>query len=603
MLDNFKRAIKYSYAKKLLLLVSIITICIFIAFDIVVISLSNSYLTNQVVGQINTISKETSAVLDNFMTAKIQSLNQIAAPLPIRDFLTNVKSKNEIKSNTRYTAVNGILNSSLKIDEDFSSTWIVSDTGNFKYSSDYLVSSDDFNIKTQPWYSTLSTVTDEDYIWFSSVPTKSSNNNEPYFTIVTPVFENSNIVGYAGADVNFSNLTKMFEKFEFIDGTKTAIISNDGTGIYVKNDDNFFNTFTDEHDTISLSLRTYLRTGEKSYKLDSFNPNSNYVSFQKNNLTAWNVMVFCDGYSVFHDRNVLSLTIVLLTACAAALIIIFVYRRILLSISDVPKIIKVIDDVNNGIYTSKIGSASSDEFGQIANAIDNMSTDLQNRIEVIENYAYYDQLTELPNQNKMYEVLGEFITYAFDHSGKFALVFLDINNFKWINDTLGHNFGDEFLKVFSKCIKETLDEYGVVSRFSGDKFVLLIPFSGENEILSEYITKIQNKFQQPIVVCGDQIFVRFSVGVAVYPDDGANSELLLRNADIAMNISKENGYNVIEYYNNNLHKSVLNKALISQNLVNALDNGELFLNYQPILTTQNREIHGFEVLLRWTNDK
>ena len=135
-------------------------------------------------------------------------------------------------------------------------------------------------------------------------------------------------------------------------------------------------------------------------------------------------------------------------------------------------------------------------------------------------------------------------------------------------------------------------------RFSGDEFVILTEFNDDYGIIDELVANLRYAFREPIEILNDKMYAQFSVGISAYPDDDTNADMLLRDADIAMSRAKERGKGRTAYYNASLHQKVLSKATIAQKLNSALANNEMFLNFQPINSVQNDDIHGYKVLIR-----
>ena len=179
-------------------------------------------------------------------------------------------------------------------------------------------------------------------------------------------------------------------------------------------------------------------------------------------------------------------------------------------------------------------------------------------------------------------------------------MFVDIDNFKWLNETLGHNFGDAVLCSFADIMKEQLPSELSIFRFSGDEFIILKEFDTDYSEVNAIIEKLHNCFNKPLEILNDKIYIKFSIGISIYPNDDLTPDLLLRDAEMALHRAKENGKDRVAFYTNASRKnSLLSKAAIARSLNEALEKGELSLHYQPIISADTCDIHGFEVLLRW----
>lgn len=219
----------------------------------------------------------------------------------------------------------------------------------------------------------------------------------------------------------------------------------------------------------------------------------------------------------------------------------------------------------------------------------------QNRIEIMANY---DALTSLPNRLKLEEQLAYVLSLAKRHNWKFALLFLDIDHFKDINDTLGHGVGDELLIKFAHRIKESLREEDILARFGGDEFVILLPDT--NEIDAQQVAqKILSVINAPFPFINNELTVSASIGIAMYPEDGSDRETLYKHADTAMNRAKREGRNNYSCFTKEMQLSAKRNLKLSNALYHALKKNELHLVYQPQISAKTGELIGAEALLRW----
>lgn len=215
--------------------------------------------------------------------------------------------------------------------------------------------------------------------------------------------------------------------------------------------------------------------------------------------------------------------------------------------------------------------------------------------------ANYDQLTGLLNRHYMQSYMHSVFTRARRHRKKVALLFMDLDNFKHINDTLGHNSGDEVLKQTAKRISSQLRGSDTAARTGGDEFTVLLENLEENAHAEVVARKLVNMFQQPFMVNGQQIHTTVSVGISIYPDDGDSHDQLMQCADIAMYQAKDNGRNNYCFFSLEMRRSSEQQMLISHHLRYALARDELSLLFQPKINISKGCIVGAEALLRWHN--
>ncbi|HCY63374.1 MAG TPA: hypothetical protein DHV59_11205 [Oxalobacteraceae bacterium] len=227
-------------------------------------------------------------------------------------------------------------------------------------------------------------------------------------------------------------------------------------------------------------------------------------------------------------------------------------------------------------------------------AIENKQT--EDRIRYL---AHYDEMTALPNRALFNQILNHAMKAAHRRQQKLAVMFVDLDRFKNINDTFGHSAGDQALQEFAERMRNCLRENDTVARMGGDEFYVLIEELTDGEVAANVAEKILEEAARPFYVDGQECHLSASIGIALYPDDGGDAMALLKNSDIAMYRAKSDGKNAYRFYSasNNIH-SVERLALESQ-LRRAIDNEELQLYYQPKVDVYTGRINGVEALVRW----
>jgi diguanylate cyclase (GGDEF)-like protein/PAS domain S-box-containing protein len=218
--------------------------------------------------------------------------------------------------------------------------------------------------------------------------------------------------------------------------------------------------------------------------------------------------------------------------------------------------------------------------------------------EMIQRIAFYDTLTDLPNRNMLYDRLLNAIRTDEGAGKPMALLLMDLDQFKEINDTLGHQRGDLLLQQVGIRLKSVLFEPDVVSRLGGDEFAVLLPRLGEAQDVHQVVDKILRALQEPFLIEGLPIIVEVSIGVAWYPKHGDNPESLMRSADVAMYAAKQTGSGSIIYDAKHDRHSPRRLALMGE-LRQALEAGQLFLHYQPKIDLKTNRVIGVEALARW----
>ena len=226
-------------------------------------------------------------------------------------------------------------------------------------------------------------------------------------------------------------------------------------------------------------------------------------------------------------------------------------------------------------------------------------TQHKTREEQIWRQANYDHLTALPNRQMFQTRLQDAIQNADSNNKEFALIFLDLDLFKDVNDTLGHDVGDLLLKEVGKRLLSCVRDSDTVARIGGDEFTVIVADVANPKIVERICEEILAKIAQPYILEGHTATVSASIGVTMYPEDANNSSELLKNADMAMYTAKECGRNQYCFYMPVLREAIQARVLFSQNLQTAMTENQFILYYQPIVNMRTGEVTKFEALIRW----
>ncbi len=249
----------------------------------------------------------------------------------------------------------------------------------------------------------------------------------------------------------------------------------------------------------------------------------------------------------------------------------------------------------------RLAEKGNREFVYIRKSINNLLAKIEDHQERIKNMALYDQLTGIPNRTLFIDILRRDISLS-SRTGKIiGVVFIDLDDFKSVNDTLGHEMGDELIRQISKRLSGSIRKHDTVARFGGDEFLLILNNMAEINDLQKKVEKIMDIFHEPFLLNKMEYFVTCSAGVSVYPVDGEDSETLVKNADIAMYNSKSNGKNAYLFCSQMIKEDLTEKIELTNYLYRALERKELEVYYQPQICIENKKIVGFEALLRWNH--
>lgn len=215
--------------------------------------------------------------------------------------------------------------------------------------------------------------------------------------------------------------------------------------------------------------------------------------------------------------------------------------------------------------------------------------------------ASHDPLTGLPNRQQFEENLGELLRQSHRNERQAALLFMDLDHFKHINDTQGHQAGDAVLRLAAQRLTDCCGDGRLLARFGGDEFTLLLPEVSGAEAVEQVAARILARFQEPMPLPGGQRPVTLSLGIALYPQDGVTAPQLMANADAAMYRAKAAGRAQASFFDRALAARLADRMHKETLLWQAMDRGELSVHYQPVVRTEDAQVVGAEALLRWTN--
>ena len=246
-------------------------------------------------------------------------------------------------------------------------------------------------------------------------------------------------------------------------------------------------------------------------------------------------------------------------------------------------------------------SAVRDAQGRPSNYIEIFSdiTERKEREERVHHLAHHDALTDLPNRQLLRDRIAQALALAERSRSRIAVMFLDLDRFKTVNDSLGHGVGDELLKEVSRRLRSCMRASDTVSRLGGDEFVILMPNVADAEHVAVTARKILNTVARPYNISGHELVSTPSIGISVYPADGTDVDTLLRNADAAMYHAKGTGRNNYQFFTQDMNARALERLSLEHSLRRALERDELRLHFQPQYSLADGCMVGMEALLRW----
>jgi diguanylate cyclase (GGDEF)-like protein len=301
-----------------------------------------------------------------------------------------------------------------------------------------------------------------------------------------------------------------------------------------------------------------------------------------------------------HHQQFWALAMLLLVTLLGAGIVLLLEWRVL---GPVRRLGRIMAEDKPGSLAPLEESTRVDEIGDLMRAFTRMRAGIAKHDRDIRRMAYTDPLTGLANRLSFRELLDDRLLTLHASSGELALLFVDLDDFKRVNDTLGHEAGDEVLSQLSARLRLTLERFGAraadIARFGGDEFIVLYMADDIRAASARLAEALLEEIERPLLLGGKQVFLGASIGITMFPFDAYHAGQLLKNADIAMYQAKVAGKNCYRFYSRAMDQAVERRVQLEQDLRGAWDRGELSVAYQPIYGLSDGRIRGAEALLRW----
>mgnify|MGYP002336148468 FL=1 len=215
--------------------------------------------------------------------------------------------------------------------------------------------------------------------------------------------------------------------------------------------------------------------------------------------------------------------------------------------------------------------------------------------------SYYDSLTQLPNRQMLKELLSEALRASRKQESPLGVLFLDLDQFKYVNDTMGHAAGDILLQTAAKRMMKLMPKGAILARMGGDEFAFILPRMGSSDDAKRFAEMIIETFKESFPLNNNEVFITTSIGISVFPDDGRNADTLMKNADTAMYRAKEQGRNNYQYYTPTAHPDGIERIKMETMMRHAIERDEFVVYYQPRMSTYTGELVCVEALVRWMN--
>ncbi|KNY25620.1 bifunctional diguanylate cyclase/phosphodiesterase [Pseudobacteroides cellulosolvens] len=396
---------------------------------------------------------------------------------------------------------------------------------------------------------------------------------------------------------NFSNTSyNIIEAY----GKDIDVVVLDENGTYVSNS-SLKQLFKREIDPNFQKIKT-LVSSKNPIDIVYSNNEKKIVSTSLIPVTGWYVLVYQSYDSAFEAKS--KANMIFIISAIVSIVLFFIVS--LLRANSMSRLFEKFDiqtqAIASGNSSEKIKIDSFSEFSNLEEKFNLMIEKLQSREEKLKWIAYNDTLTGLKNRSFLLNHL-EVLLDKNNGNKSVGIIYFDLDNFKTINDTYGHSYGDMLLSEVSKRLIAINNDSYIIARIGGDEFVVINSCMVDIWEMADFSNRILKALEEPFVFEDNQLFIGASIGISAYPKDAQTVEELLKCADMAMYFAKENGKNKWQIFDSKMKEIVERNLNVERYLRKAIDRNEFSLSYQPQFHTITNKMRGFEVLLRWDNDE
>jgi len=562
-----------------------------IVFLIVAGSMYQQHLTNQHLVEENV--KEMTSLSANLLNEKISSWLSTKSKV-IEDIAVNF-ARGSYTENEKLVVMEDLMAEN----EEFFSIYWGSPTNKMINASGWQPPAD-FDLRERPWYEKA--VKEEELIYTEAFV--NASNDDIIITIAKPVYSKNNdqLLGVVAGDLSIKTIIDFVKKekeaekgFFLLVDSKKNILAHPDHDYSLKDGPPSLSEKYDNSFHFNSDFKNYVN------KIN-FNENEGYLTYIPVKNTDWYLGSFTPltNYTDTYSRLFRSFMRAFLVSAIVFIIFFYIHNKYVFSpLKKFDEDIRKIDLENNLDYRIEVDEKSDLKFlkksiNKVLDKTQDYFGELKEKREYINFLANHDPLTELPNRRKFMDKLKDEL--KIENEG--AVLLLDLDNFKDINDTLGHLYGDKVLKKISKKLIELESKKIFVSRFGGDEFLILIRGEAEIEKVNEYINKITEHLEKPINVFNNELHIEFSMGVTLYPQDSTDMNKLITNADTAMYRVKKKGKSHYMYFNKKMTKKLNEKKRIKNILRDAIKSNGFKLKFQPQVNLKTGKADKLEALLR-----
>lgn len=446
------------------------------------------------------------------------------------------------------------------------------------------------------------------------------------FDIFAPVTdpESLRILGYLRSTVNASCLRECLESITVGKSGFCFLLDNNGRYIYHPDPELIGSTISSEKlASVSADFTKGLQANNGSF-IYYFEGTNLAIGYSVLPDTSWVLFIRQDLSEI---KSLTTVLLALLTFVCAVLLIITALvadalaRKITTPIIELRDAMRTAADGNLNIQANL---RSNNEIGELSKSFNKMlhiiktnyedlesmhdelvssEEQLRSNYDHIEFLAYHDTLTNLPNKLAFLDYVNAVLTSSQAESAMHAVYFVDLDNFKTVNDTLGHEYGDTLLIKTAQILSSMVGKDGMLARAGGDEFLIFKENVKSKEMAIDFASQIIEFFRTPLDLDGEIVYISLSIGISIYPENALNSNALIKYSDIAMYKSKDTGKNRYTLFDKKMEEELHRNTLIIEILRNAIDNKDIYIQYQPLIELRTNNVVGFEALMRIHNDR
>ncbi len=591
-----------NFTKRIALRFICIAAVLLIIFGLISYTLTRMSVSSSSIQTMYNTGSLVSSLLDDRLISAASQLELASSNKNLKDLIVSINKETDISAIENTAGAKelvSILNSLCEYNTDVISSWIVSDSSGILVGNEgNFLSAEEYELTEKSWYKKYISSSADPAKYICTAPAPALfNANENVVTVIVPLLADGNAYAFCGIEINSDSIFSALSKYSFNSGSYPIVACNSEI-IYSPSSNDFYEKFSvSEQPLINVLSQPDISGTVDSYVSDK--SGTVYYYSETSRVSGWKITVLFDSSQI--NGNIYSAFFrqILVLICLTVLAVIVQINVLNHESAELNELCGCTEEIVSGNLNYRIQTNEKTDIGRLASNINKIAEIMQAKNSIISSFDTTDTLTGLNNRVSLYEYIEDVIRTRESGRSRFAIMFMDIDNFKWINETLGHTYGDAVLSAFGSELKRLIYP---VFRFSGDEFIIIKEFDEDPSAVYEVIEKLHDCFDKPMEVINDNIYIKFSIGVAIYPDDELTPDLLLRDAEMALNRAKASGKDRVAFYTNSQKdKSPYSKAALAHSLNEALKNGELLLHYQPIISTKTCDIHGFEVLLRWNS--